>query len=203
MSTSSVEYVIYNNLFTYLDVVKFKPFCDEDKSAVKKNESEFTKTLQFYSYVNVKAKNNKGDILYAFILGDGKFGSKSAEFKKILNVIREKKVHLITISRGGIKTTVKKFLLKYSKKKLIFKDLCFNNFKIDPRKNVMVPKHTLCTKEEMKRVMHDNRITDSAQFPRIHRSDPQVLWTGGEVGELIKIERPSVTGIVLYYRIIV
>lgn len=206
MNVLSVEYTIYNNLFKYLDIIKFVPEADrgeKEGSNGRKDKNDFIKTLQFYSYVKVRAKNKEGEILYVFLLGDNKFVSKSLELKKLLNTIPEKDVHLIIISEYGIKTPVKKFLLKYDKKKLRIKDLKYNHFKVDPRNNVLVPKHYVCTEEETRKAMYDNKINDINMFPKIRKTDAQVIWSGGTVGQLIRIERNTVVGKVLYYRVIV
>lgn len=206
MNVRSVEYTIYNNLFKYLDIIKFVPEADKEEkegSKGRKDKNDFIKTLQFYSYVKVRAKNKAGEIMYVFLLSDNGFVSKSLEFKKLLNTISEKDVHLIIISEDGIKTPVKKFLLKYDKKKLRVKDLKYNHFKVDPRKNALVPKHQVCTEEETRKAMYDNKIDNINMFPKIRRTDTQVLWSGGTVGQLIRIERNTVIGQVLYYRVIV
>jgi DNA-directed RNA polymerase subunit H (RpoH/RPB5) len=57
--------------------------------------------------------------------------------------------------------------------------------------------------EETKKAMKDNKIETLMQFPKIKHADPQVLWVGGQPGQLIKAVRRDVTGEVLYYRVIV
>ena len=141
--------------------------------------------------------------MYVFLISDSTLVSKSLEFKKLLNNIPDKKAHLVIVSKEGIKTPVKKFLEKYNKKKLTIKNLLYVNFKVDVRKNVMVPLHILCTLEETKKVMEDNKIDSIMLLPKIKHDDPQVLWTGGKPGEMIKIIRRDLTGEVLYYRVIV
>lgn len=208
MDILSIEYTIYDNLFEYIDIIGFKPVLgdnDEKDATVKKEKKDLIKTLQFYSYVKIKALNKEDSnvVMYVFLISDSIFVSKSLEFKKLLNTIPEKKAHLVIVSKGGIKTPVKKFLAKYTKKTLLVKNLLYVNFKVDVRKNVMVPLHKLCTLEETKKAMKDNKIENLNEFPKIKSFDPQVLWLGGEPGRLIKVVRRDVTGEVLYYRVIV
>lgn len=201
MDIRSIEYTIYNNLFEYLNIIKFQPL-DDEEGKKRKDKGDFIKTLQFYSYVKIKAVNAAGDIMYVFLLSDNSFVTKSMEFKKLLNTIPERVVQLVIISSEGIKTPVKKFLTKYDKKKLSIKDLRYDHFKIDPRKNSLVPLHRLCTDDETRKVMQDNKVDNLSMFPIIRKSDPQVLWSGGNVGQLVKIIRHTVVGEVLYYRVI-
>lgn len=202
MNVRSIEFTIYNNLFKYLDIIKFAPIKENGKP-IKKTKEEFIKTLQFYSYVKIKAENKQGEIIYVFLLSDPIFTSKSIEFKKLLNTIPEKKIHLVTVSNIGIKTPVKKFLMKYDKKKLTVKNFLYAHFKIDVRKNVLVPVHKLCTPEETKKIMEDENVDNILRFPKIKNTDPQVLWAGGNPGQLMKIIRKSVIGEVVYYRVII
>jgi DNA-directed RNA polymerase subunit H (RpoH/RPB5) len=207
MDIRSIEYTIYINLLKWTDIIGFRPVLEEnsDNNIIKKEKTDLIKTLQFYSYVKIKAvhKENNNSIMYIFLVSDSALVSKSLEFKKLLNTIPEKEAQLVIVSKDGIKTPVKKFMSKYTKKKLTVKNLLYANFKVDVRDNIMVPAHSLCTLEETQKVMKDNKIENLAQFPQIKKSDPQVLWVGGKPGQLVKIIRKDVTGEVLYYRIIV
>jgi DNA-directed RNA polymerase subunit H (RpoH/RPB5) len=203
MDVHSVECIIYDNIFKFIDVIEFKPVSDDGGEHIKKSKSDLIKTLQFYSYIKIKAIGGQGEIMYVLLISDSILVSKSLEFKKILNNIPEKEVQLVVISKEGLKTTVKKFLIRYAKKKLFIRNLLYAHFKVDVRENIMVPKHEICNAEETKQIMSDNKIERLAYFPKIKNSDPQVLWAGGKVGQLIKIIRTDTTGEVIYYRIIV
>ena len=190
MDIRSIEYTIYGNLFKYIDIVGFTPISDNG-DPIKKEKKDLIKTLQFYSYIKIKAvgKENKDNLLYVFLVSDNSLVSKSLEFKKLLNNIPEKDAQVVIVSKEGIKTPVKKFMLKYEKKKLIIKNLLYVHFKVDIRNNIMVPVHKLCTKEETQKIMKDNNIDNITQFPKIKRVDPQVLWAGGQPGQLMKVIR--------------
>jgi DNA-directed RNA polymerase subunit H (RpoH/RPB5) len=208
MDIRLIEFTIYNNLFKYIDIIGFKPVHgdgDDDDNDIIKSKKELIKILQFYSYINIKAvnKDDENEFMYIFLVRDNSIVSKSMEFKKLLNTIPMKKAHLVIVSKDGIKTPVKKFMMKYTKKKLMVKNLLYAHFKVDIRNNIMVPIHILCTLEETEKVMNDNKIVAITQFPKIKSTDPQVLWVGGKPGQLIKIIRRDVIGEVLYYRVIV
>jgi DNA-directed RNA polymerase subunit H (RpoH/RPB5) len=208
MDILSIEFTIYGNLFKYIDIIGFTPVLEdniEKNVSVKKEKKDLIKTLQFHSYEKIKTvnKKNKNQVMYVFLVIDSALVSKTLEFKKLLNTIPDKKAHLVIVSKDGIKTPIMKFLLKYTKKKLLVKNLLYVNFKVDVRKNVMVPLHELCTLEETKKAIKDNKKTSLQDFPKIKHSDSQVLWVGGLPGQLIKVVRRDVTGEVLYYRVIV
>jgi DNA-directed RNA polymerase subunit H (RpoH/RPB5) len=197
MNVLPVEYNIYLNVFKYLEVIGMTS--DEKERTAE----EIQKALQYYMYLSIKATNADNDVLYVFIVRDNKYVSKSAEFRKILNLVKEQVAHVIVISQEGLKNSVHKFMVGYTKKKIKFKSMLYNHFKVDPRNNILVPKHTLCTDTETKKIMSENKIEHINIFPKIKSMDPQVIWINGQIGQLVKIERYSLIGTYTYYRVIV
>jgi DNA-directed RNA polymerase subunit H (RpoH/RPB5) len=210
-----IEFKIYNNILTYLNIIKYDPVPDQisgsptdekdSKGYVIKTKDEIVKTLQFYSYVRIKSKHrDTGKLMYVYIVRDNSIVSKSTEFKShILNTISEKDVGITVVSKNGIKTQVLKFISNYQNKTVYIRNFKYTLFKDDLRNNVMVPRHDLCTDAEKKKIMSDNFIFSETNFPTISKNDAQVLWLGGEVGQLVKIVRSDVTGTVCYYRMII
>lgn len=197
MNNRSTELVIYKNLLKYIDIIGYEPV--EEKEFDKK---DLIKTLQFYSYLHIKAVDKKENPLHVFLISDPAIVSKSKEFKKILRLVPEKKAEVVIVSGTGLKSTVRKMIKGYDDKDLVIRDLLFDHFKFDLRNNVMVPKHEICTPEETARVLEDNKI-DFSDLPKIKHTDPQILWIGGLPGQLVKVYRRDVTGTVLYYRFVV
>src|ERR1700743_357512 len=68
----------------------------------------------------------------------------------------------------------------------------------DPVGNRMVPKHELCTDRMVERLLRKHSITIDA-LPKIFLRDPIVRWYGWQVGDVVKITRPSGE---LYYRMV-
>ena len=199
MEIVSAEYNIYNNIFEYFKIIKFVP-----TDAKKKERVAFMKTMQFYNYVKIRATHQDGRILYAFLLKrESGFTKITSEFKSILNTIKETDINLLTFSEKPVKRSVRLFINKKSPKKIKFQGMLFKHFKVIPMNNKLVPKHTLCSSREMERVMQDNCIIHPLHFPKIHVTDPQVIWIDGKLGDLVKIQRQTDIGHVLYYRIIV
>ena len=69
----------------------------------------------------------------------------------------------------------------------------------NPIGNKMVPKHKLCTKTMVEKLLCKHSITIDA-LPKIFLRDPIVRWYGWKIGDVIKITRPNGE---LYYRIVV
>jgi len=191
----TIEYSVYSNLYTYLKVIGFTPV-----EAIK-TRSDFVNTVQFYSHIKIKALKDKLP-LYIFLAVDEKYTSRSAECVRLLNMVEEKEARVIIVGRNDIKPSVKKAIHKYTKKKIDVFTYTFTPFKVDPRQCSMVPVHKLCTDEETKQILLDNHISLN-QLPKIKKADPQVIWVGGSVGQVVKIIRNNVTSMDVYYRVII
>ena len=80
----------------------------------------------------------------------------------------------------------------------------FKNLQTNILKNDLVPKHTILSEEEKKKVMEKYNIRTLSQFPEIDRHEPVSCILGIRPGQLVEIERNSPTALTtLYYRICV
>lgn len=68
----------------------------------------------------------------------------------------------------------------------------------------LVPKHTILSEEEKRRVIREFAGGDPYKLPYILVSDPVVKAIGAKPGDVIKIIRKSPTaGVSIYYRLVV
>ena len=66
-----------------------------------------------------------------------------------------------------------------------------------------VPRHTLLTPGERATLLRELKCT-ADQLPRMMREDPMARYMGLRCGDVVRIERPSITvGTDLYYRVVV
>lgn len=73
----------------------------------------------------------------------------------------------------------------------------------DVTKHALVPKHTILSEAEKKKVIQKYRLVGQ-EFPRILKTDPAILNLKAKEGELIKIVRSSQTaGKAVFYRRVV
>ena len=72
----------------------------------------------------------------------------------------------------------------------------------DITKHRLVPKHTVASDSEKKKVLETYKVTLN-ELPRILHSDPLVSQLNAKVGDLVKITRASQTAVeALYYRVV-
>ena len=74
---------------------------------------------------------------------------------------------------------------------------------MDIRKHEIVPKHTILNDKEKEELMKKYNIT-LKQLPRILASDPVIKLLNGQPGDVVIIERKSLTaGQADYYRVVI
>jgi len=74
---------------------------------------------------------------------------------------------------------------------------------MDIRKHELVPKHTLLKEKEREELLRKYNIT-LKQLPRILASDPVIKLLNGQPGDVVMIERKSLTaGQTNYYRVVI
>lgn len=72
--------------------------------------------------------------------------------------------------------------------------------KIDISNHVLVPKHTKLSEKDKKSLLEKYNISFN-KLPKIMVSDPGLAKLGAKVGDVIKIDRPSITaGKTVFYR---
>ncbi|MFO7872719.1 MAG: DNA-directed RNA polymerase subunit H [Candidatus Undinarchaeales archaeon] len=75
--------------------------------------------------------------------------------------------------------------------------------KLDVSGHVYVPKHTLMSEEKVAELLEELGI-EKFQLPKIKRRDPAIRGLKAKYGDVIKIERESMTaGKTDYYRVVI
>lgn len=169
------------------------------------DEKSYIKELDFSGYSIIKASKDSKGLYFIIVSPNSVSTSKSAEFAKIINKIKGKNNRLIVVSENGLKSgVIKSITTKYKEKISSFQEHKHILFKIDPRNNVIVPRHTICDEKEREKVLKDNGLDDVSHFPKIiYNKDPQAIWLDAQVGDLIRIERFSSVGCSVAYRVCV
>ncbi|MEM1577406.1 MAG: DNA-directed RNA polymerase subunit H [Candidatus Pacearchaeota archaeon] len=68
-------------------------------------------------------------------------------------------------------------------------------------KHIFIPKHTILSKKEAEELLKKYNI-DKSQLPKIKLKDP-ALPKEAKVGDIIKIERKTEKGKVIFYRVVI
>ncbi len=67
----------------------------------------------------------------------------------------------------------------------------------------LVPKHVKISDSEKEKFLQE-QVLATRQLPKILKTDPAILHLKTQAGDIIKVERKSITaGVSLYYRVVV
>lgn len=163
----------------------------------------FKKTMQIEQYILHKCVDIKrGRNVYIYIFMDNsKYIKTTPQFKRLLDKIPDESMDVIIITKLELSVYIKKALLKYTHLKVF--NYLQKYFSIEISKGPLCSKHTVMTNNEVKDLCSRELIIHPLSLPSISISDPQNIWIGGELGEVIKIESISeITGRTIRYRIV-
>ncbi len=165
-------------------------------------------------------------VLYHFITSEI---LKAIDIKKIIAKINQEAkgnpLDIILITQNTTSTHVSNFIKEQNAKAEINEDITeclyehdekycncrktniysftYSNFIIDITKHILVPKYTVLTKSQENKLLNDLNIK-KGNLPKIKKSDPMVVWSNGNIGDIMKfIRKEEVTGESIYYRVIV
>ncbi len=215
---------IYNNLFTFL---KYKNLISldnqiEDSEFIKNifnNEYFIIKTIsnQFQDQidnVNLFLTDNKTnsnfnpDITVTYIIifhYNSEIYSKTQEIKKVLNKFKKISLNynIILITKNNISTHVNNYI-ESIKSKLLIIPYTYKLFTIIIPEHILSNKHEILTDDETIDLLNNILYCKKNNLPKIKLRDPQIIWSPGKIGDIVKITRyDDITGISIYYRVIV
>ena len=99
-------------------------------------------------------------------------------------------------------------LNSYRRKSINQHNLKVNNylhrdFNIEKSKGSLCSKHVILTEEDSELALYSNMI-EKESLPKISEMDPQIIWIGGQPGDVIKITPYSeITGFSVVYRLVI
>jgi DNA-directed RNA polymerase subunit H (RpoH/RPB5) len=162
---------------------------------------EFKNNMQVYEYILNKFHNPKTNkSVDIFLLSStSKYIKDTKNFKKILDKYTDE-AHIIMITKEELSIYCRKALKKYPN--IFLKNYYHKHFIIELNRGTLCSKHTILTPEEVRKVCYGGMF-HGHKLPSISEFDPQNIWIGAEINDIIKIESISeITGNVIKYRIV-
>jgi DNA-directed RNA polymerase subunit H (RpoH/RPB5) len=164
--------------------------------------SEFKNKIQLMGYVSHELEHKETDRkidIYLF-KKDSKFIKTTTEFNKLLYRYNEPR-EIILFTKDRLSIYLKKAVKKHHN--LTIYNYLHKYFIMEMNKGPLCSKHTILSIEEAKDVCFD-LMTHGHKLPAIYVDDPQNIWIGGKINDIIKIEAFSeLTGKTVRYRIVV
>lgn len=130
---------------------------------------------------------------------DSKYMKTTSEFTKLLDRYREP-FNIIIFSKEKLSTYLSKAIKRYPSLKI--DNFLHKHFTIELSKGPLCSVHEILSPEEVKEVCL-NAMAHGHKFPAIPVDDPQNIWIGGKINDLVRIVSISeITGKSVRYRII-
>lgn len=188
----------YKNIQLCLE--KYRKYQIEEKFY---DYNEFKKNMQIDQYIKhlcFDKKKEKNVYVYMF-KHDSKHIQTTAQFKRILDKLPIEQSIVLIITKVPLNVYINKALLKY--KHLSVYNYLHKFFDTELSKGPLCSPHTLLTTSEVRILCSRDLILHPLSLPSISVNDPQNIWIGGDIGQVIKIQSVSeITGKTERYRII-
>ena len=188
----------------YTNIQKF--ITDYRKYQVKEDFLDFVsfkKAIQIDQYIRHACIDVKrGRSVYIYIFRDqSKYIKITSQFKRLIDKIPEEPADIIILSKLELSIYINKSLTKYSHLKIY--NYLHKYFAIELAVGPLCSHHKILTNTEVRSLCSRELIIHPLSLPSISISDPQNIWIGGELGQVIKIESISeITGKTIRYRIV-
>ncbi len=185
----------------YVNVIKmftqYRGYKLGDKVA---DMQEFNSKLAASTYFKISAKNGGEPVLCFIFSKDCKYSSRTTPFKQLVSTIPDgTNIIMITHTLFG----------PFIQKAVASLGIHINNYKIahflsELPKGPLVPLHTILSPEEEKKLLEIDLKKEKTELPKILLSDPQVIWIGAKLNDVIKITDKSIlSGHAIRYRVVV
>lgn len=180
-----VEYRKYNLEGIFLDFATFK------------------KTIQIEQYIRHKCiDTKKGRTVYIYLFRENsKYIKTTPQFKRLMDKLPEDPADVIILSKDELSVYINKSLAKYPHLKIF--NYLHKYFSIELAKAPLCSTHSILSNNEVRSLCSRELIIHPLSLPSISINDPQNIWIGGEIGQIIKIVSVSeITGKTIRYRIV-
>jgi len=163
----------------------------------------FKKTIQIEQYILHKCINiKKGRSVYIYFFKENsKYVKTTQQFKRLMDKIPEEPVDVIILTKVELSIYINKSLAKYTHFNVF--NYMHKYFTLELSKGPLCSKHTILSNNEVRSLCSRELIIHPLSLPSISINDPQNIWIGGELGQVIEIISVSeITGTAIRYRIV-
>jgi DNA-directed RNA polymerase subunit H (RpoH/RPB5) len=193
-----ILYEKYENIQKF--ITKYRHYTMEEKFL---DFPTFKKSMQVEQYIKHKCVDPiKGMLVYIYIFHDNsKYIKTTPQFKRLIDKIPEEPSNVIIISKNELSIYINKSLMKYPH--LNIYNYLHKYFTIELTNGPLCSEHVILSNVDVRHLCSRELIIHPLSLPSISINDPQNIWVGGELGQVIKITSISeITGKTIRYRIV-
>ena len=165
--------------------------------------ADFKKNIQIEQFIRhkcINTKKNRVVFIYMF-KHESKYIKTTSQFKRLMDKLPMEPADVIIISKNELSVYINKSIIKY--KHLTISNYMHKYFSIELSNGPLCSPHTILTNNEVRSLCSRDLIVHPLSLPAMSINDPQNVWIGGELGQIIRIKSVSeITGRSIRYRII-
>ncbi len=196
---SDTSYTQYNNV---------QVFAKEWRGYIAKSEplarSTFDKELSLNKHVKLEymnPKNGRSVVILLFMPDNQQYAMSSTALKRILNRIKNP-CDVIIITQKPLGSYSKSAVREFAHLRIY--SYLHENFNIILPNGPLCYKHRILSKDEVDNLLNNELYCYLINLPKIVYDDPQCIWLGCEIGDVIEITSPSdISGEFITYRVVV
>lgn len=195
---TEVQFNQYTNLLTFAkDWRKYKV------TSAMLSKEQFRSAMQVDQYVKIECLDEiKNKVVYCYLFEkNSKYMASSQDLKRLLNKLK-KPVIVILVIYKPLNTYGKKVISKFKHLNVfVYRQEIFDL--VIPKGPLCYP-HRILSREEIIALTNDQLCCYLTNLPKIFDTDPQCIWIGAEVGDVIEIKLLSdVSGETYQYRVVI
>jgi DNA-directed RNA polymerase subunit H (RpoH/RPB5) len=163
----------------------------------------FKKTIQIDQYIKHKCINKKKERpVYIYLFTSiSKYIKTTPQFKRLMDKTSDEPADVIIISKSELSIYINKALIKYPH--LNVHNYLHKYFAIELSTGPLCSQHKVLSNSYVRTLCSRDLIIHPLSLPSIAINDPQNIWIGGELGQVIQINSISeITGKTIRYRIV-
>ena len=172
-------------------------------SSPKMNFEAFRAALYKDSYVRIDCRdpaNSRDVVIFMFDQGS-KYTSSNQEMKKLLKY-EPAGCHAILISHDSLSTYHRKYIAV--ERRIKIQSANYTNFAMILPNGPLCYKHRILSRAEILELANNELCCYIINLPKIYDNDPQCLWIGAQVGDVLEITMyTDMAGEVIVYRVVV
>lgn len=195
---SEVEFNRYNNIITFA-----REWRKYDVVSNIHDKESFRKDIQSNQYIKIECSDKKQDRTVLIYLFDknSKYVTSSTDMKSLLHKIKNP-CHVILITYQPLNVYHKKAIASQKHLRVnVYRHEIFDL--VIPDGPLCYP-HRIMSKDEVLHLTNEDLCCGVINLPKIMDDDPQCIWIGAEVGDVIEIKMlTDITGETLMYRVVI
>lgn len=192
-----MSFEVYGNLIKMIENYRYGKI-----TSVILDEDIFYKELLTNNLVKISSLENGIKCEYYYLSEYNNSLKTILEFRKIMKKIDNDIINVYFISNTIINQQIYKVIVKeYKYLNIMFLPEKIFTFEIP--KHVICSKHEIMKHDEIKKMVNDLALVSVINLPKIKVDDPQCIWIGAKVGDIVRISGNTALGFTIKYRYVI